>query len=263
MTGLRLAHITDLHFGEADPAQAALLAEDIRATAPDAILNSGDLTRAARPEEFAAAWRFMNGLGAPILAVPGNHDIPPRNLWQRFFDPRLRWRGGQPPDAVQELTLAGVSVIGLDTVRRAHWHLDWSAGGVTDRRLAALQQRLRARREARCLLLCHHPMRHPAALAWRRLPGQAAEVLALLREEKVEAILSGHLHLAQVLRGAAGDPIQVITPSGLSARGSGRMGWSLITLRDGRFTIHAREFRNGAWMAGAITSLSEPAETVH
>jgi len=51
VSALRLAHITDLHFGEADPAVAALLAEDIRAAKPDAILNSGDLTRraAARP----------------------------------------------------------------------------------------------------------------------------------------------------------------------------------------------------------------------
>jgi hypothetical protein len=104
---------------------------------------------------------------------------------------------------------------------------------------------------------CHHPLRHPAALAWRRLPVNTPALLGLLREEGVEAILSGHLHLPQVLRGAAGDPIQVITPSGLSGRGSGKCGWSLITLLDGRFTIHAREFRDGAWSAGAVTSLSE------
>ncbi len=257
MTGLRLAHLTDLHFGEADPAIAELLAADVRAAAPDAILNSGDLTRAAEPAEFDAAWRFMNSLGAPVLAVPGNHDIPPRDLWQRFFDPRRRWRSGLPTGAVQELTLPGVSVVGLDTVRRAHWHLDWSAGGVTRHRLALLRQRLRQRAEPRCLLLCHHPLRHPAALQWRRLPRHTPQLLALLREEGVEAVLSGHLHVPQVLRGAAGEPIQVITPSGLSARGSGRRGWSLITLLDGRFTIHAREFRDGAWTAGAVTSLSE------
>ena len=257
MNGLRLAHVTDLHFGEADPDIAATLADDIRAAAPDAILNSGDLTRAAGREEFAAAWRFMNALGAPVLAVPGNHDIPPRDLWQRFLDPRARWRGGLPVGAVQELTLPGVSIIGLDTVRRAHWHLDWSAGGVSTSRMARLRQRLRERAEPRCLLICHHPLRHPAAMAWRRLPVHAAELLAMLREEGVEAILSGHLHVTQVLRGAPGDPIQVITPSGLSARGSGKRGWSLITLLDGRFIIHAREYRDGAWMPGAVTNLSE------
>jgi 3',5'-cyclic AMP phosphodiesterase CpdA len=257
VNGLRLAHVTDLHFGEADPAMAALLAEDVRAAKPDAILNSGDLTRRAERREFAAAWEFMNSLGAPVLAVPGNHDISPSNLIQRFFSPRRRWHGGLPEGSVQELTLPGVSIFGLDTVRRAHWHLDWSAGGVSDSRMARLRARLRGRAEPRCLLLCHHPLRHPAALAWRRLPVNTRHLLKLLREEGVEAILSGHLHVPQVLRGTAGDPIQVITPSGLSARGSGKCGWSLITLLDGRFTIHAREFRDGAWSAGAITSLSE------
>lgn len=256
MSALRLAHITDLHFGEADAEVAALLAEDIRAARPDAILNSGDLTRRAETREFALAWEFMNGLGAPILAVPGNHDIPPRDLWQRFLNPRRRWRSGLPIGAVQEMTLPGVSIIGLDTVRRAHWHLDWSAGGVSHGRRALLRERLRSRTESRCLLLCHHPLRHPAAQAWRRLPVNTTELLTLLQEEGVEAVLSGHLHVSEVLRGAAAEPIQVITPSGLSARGSGRRGWSLITLLDGRFTIHAREFRDGSWTAGAITSLT-------
>ena len=259
MSGLRLAHITDLHFGEAEPNLAASLAADIRAAAPDAILNSGDLTRRAGRQEFAAAWEFMNALGAPVLAVPGNHDIPPRDLWQRFLDPRQRWRSGLPVGAVQELSLPGVSIIGLDTVRRAHWHLDWSAGGVSRTRMARLRLRLRERVEPRCLLVCHHPLRHPATLAWRRLPVHTAELLAMLREEGVEAVLSGHLHVSQVLRGATGDPVQLITPSGLSARGSGRRGWSLITLLDGRFTIHGREYRDGAWMPGAVTSLSETA----
>jgi len=257
VTALRLAHLTDLHFGEADPAQAELLAEDVRAAAADAIINSGDLTKAARPAEFAAAWAFMNGLGAPVLAVPGNHDIPPRDLWQRFFDPRQRWRTGLPVGAVQEMTLPGLSVIGLDTVRRAHWHLDWSAGGVPRARMDLLRRRLRERAEPRCLLVCHHPLRHPPAQAWRRLPSHTAELLALLHEEKVEAVLSGHLHVSEVLRGSADEAIQVITPSGLSARGSGQRGWSLITLLDGRFTIEARQFRDGAWCAGPTTSLSE------
>ena len=257
MNGLRLAHVTDLHFGEADQAQAELLAEDVRAAKPDAILNSGDLTRRAERREFALAWAFMKSLDAPVLAVPGNHDISPSNLIQRFFSPRRRWLGGLPEGAVHELALPGVSVFGLDTVRRAHWHLDWSAGGVSHARMERLRLRLRARAEPRCVLICHHPLRHPASLAWRRLPVNSDALLAMLREEGVEAILSGHLHLPQVLRGAAGDPIQVITPSGLSNRGSGRCGWSLITLLDGRFTIHAREFRDGAWGPGAVTSLSE------
>ena len=255
MTQLRLAHLTDLHFGEAMPELAGSLAQDVLDSAPDAILVSGDLTRRAESGEFAAAWRFMASLGAPVLAVPGNHDIPPRNLFQRFFQPRRRWQRGLPVDAVQELALPGLTVIGLDTVRRAHWHLDWSAGGVSASRRADLRARLRQRREPRCLLVCHHPLRHPLALQWRRLPAGADRLLDLLREEGVEAVLSGHLHMAAVLRGMAGEPVQLITPSGLSARGSGALGWSLITPTASGLDIHSRHYRDGAWGPGAITRL--------
>lgn len=257
MSGLRLAHLTDLHFGEADPEVAKLLADDVRAAAPDALLVSGDLTRRAEDAEFAAAWAFMRSIGTPVLAVPGNHDIPPRDLWLRFLNPMKRWRRGLPGDAVQELTLAGVSLIGLDTVRRAQWHLDWSAGGVSALQLERLRWTLRRRKEQRCLLVCHHPLQHPAALAWRRLPSRTAELMSLLREEGVEAILSGHLHVAQVLRGRPREPVQIITPSALSGRGSGQRGWSMLTLLDGRLTIHSRVFRDGGWQPGAVTSLSE------
>ena len=36
---------------------------------------------------FQAARSFLDSLSAPWFAVPGNHDIPERNLWRRFFDP--------------------------------------------------------------------------------------------------------------------------------------------------------------------------------
>jgi len=225
---IRLAHLTDLHFGEAPAALVDSLAEDVRAQAPDAVLVSGDLSLRARGPEFAQAWSFLAGLGVPVLAVPGNHDIPPDNLISRFLHPRRRWLAGMPPDAVQELMLKGISVIGLDTVRRAQWHLDWSAGGVPPSRREALRAVLDSRREARCLVLCHHPMRHPSGMGHRRLPVGAQAVLALLEAQGVEAVLSGHLHVAALLPGPG--PLQVITPSALSPRGARPNGWTLLEL---------------------------------
>lgn len=43
---------------------------------PDLILISGDLTQRARTHEFRLAKEFIRKLPAPVLVVPGNHDIP-------------------------------------------------------------------------------------------------------------------------------------------------------------------------------------------
>src|ERR671918_263313 len=73
-----LAHISDLHFGGfADLAQIEALEEFIPTLGAAATVVSGDLTQRARHGEFQAAHAFLQRLKpvAPVLVVPGNHDI--------------------------------------------------------------------------------------------------------------------------------------------------------------------------------------------
>lgn len=223
---MRLAHLSDLHFGEHAEAAPEALARALADAEPDAVLVSGDLTRRAQEGEFLAAWRFLNALAAPLLVVPGNHDIPRFDLWRRFLMPRKAWRRHAPP-GVTALELPGLSVIGLDTVRRAQWHLDWSAGGVPSARLEGLAAALARRASARCLVLCHHPLRMPAGSRRSGVAG-APDALRLLQAQRVTAVLSGHLHESRLLEGT---PAQIITPSALSTRG-GIPGWSLIEVQE-------------------------------
>ena len=243
---IRLAHVTDLHLGEAPPALVAEFAADLIAEAPDALLVGGDLTRAARGVEFIAAWRLLESVapGIPVLAVPGNHDIPHWDLVDRFFKPKADWQAALPERVVTTLDLPGLSVIGLDTVSRAHWHLDWSAGSVSSRRLRALEEALRTRANPRCVVLTHHPLRHPSWATRRQPVRNAALALDLLRREGVELILSGHLHRAALLADE-GRPWQVITPSALSARGSGQMGWTMLECGETGLAIRRRDWRAG------------------
>ncbi|MBX3683141.1 MAG: metallophosphoesterase, partial [Thauera sp.] len=78
---VRILHLSDPHFGtERDDAVAAVRTAAQRLV-PDLVVLSGDITQRARDAQFAAAGRFMASLGdAPVLAVPGNHDIPLFNL---------------------------------------------------------------------------------------------------------------------------------------------------------------------------------------
>jgi 3',5'-cyclic AMP phosphodiesterase CpdA len=251
----RVAHLSDLHFGEADPARVAELAADVRAAAPDAVAISGDLTRRAQPEEFEAAFTFLAGLGAPLLVVPGNHDIPHSALWERFMTPKRRWRAARITAPAERLDLDHVRLIGLDTVSRAQWHADWSAGAVPQHRLDRLAAELAVGGGKPTLVICHHPLVHAAWARARRTPRGAAETIALLRREGVAGVLCGHLHRAEVtpLDHRRAGPWQVMAPSAFSPRGVGAVnGWNLVEWEGEELRITTREVTARGWRTRAL-----------
>jgi len=254
----RIAHLSDLHFGEANDADILALARDILDQAVDAVVVSGDLTRHAQREEFIAAIAFLEALGKPLLVVPGNHDIPRFDLYSRFLHPRRRWQAARPPGVMDELTFNGWRFLGLDTVTRAQWHLDWAAGAIPADRREVLRAQLAAGPvNKKVIVVCHHPLLHPPWARGRRPPRKAASTLALLREARVSAVLCGHLHRGEVSRIGPGEAWQIVAPSALSPRGSGAAnGWNLIHAEDA-LRLETRERLSGAYVARAV-ELGEP-----
>jgi 3',5'-cyclic AMP phosphodiesterase CpdA len=84
---VQIAHIGDIHFGGLAniPVVEALerLLPDLR---PDAIVIGGDLSQRARHGEFQRGRAFANMCRetAPVLVIPGNHDV---QWWRRPFIP--------------------------------------------------------------------------------------------------------------------------------------------------------------------------------
>ena len=249
---LRIAHLADLHFGEDPPALADRLMADVLNAAPDAVVVSGDLTRRAQPAEFRGAFAFLAALGKPLLVVPGNHDIPHGDLWARFTDPRKRWRNaaaGTP----RMLALPGLTLIGLDTVSRLQWHLDWSAGAISQARQTTLQAELDAAPGPK-IIICHHPLHHPPFATFRRPPRGAQQTIASLRGAQVAAVLCGHLHQAELTALGTPAPVQVIAPSALSPRGKHPNGWNLVTLDGPALRIETRSIEAGIWRSAILQS---------
>lgn len=92
MSGVRLVHLSDLHFGQhCDLAQIAALDRLIPELAPAAVAISGDLSQRARHGEFQRALAFIEQcrLTAPVITVPGNHDV-------RWWSSPLGLRGETP-----------------------------------------------------------------------------------------------------------------------------------------------------------------------
>jgi 3',5'-cyclic AMP phosphodiesterase CpdA len=75
---VQILHLADLHFGGvADIAQVEALEHMLPDLNPDAIVVAGDLSQRARHGEFQRARAFVRAAAqtAPVLVIPGNHDV--------------------------------------------------------------------------------------------------------------------------------------------------------------------------------------------
>jgi 3',5'-cyclic AMP phosphodiesterase CpdA len=187
-----IAHVSDLHFGAHTPAVVDALRDDIASGGPTLLAVSGDLTQRARPEEFAAARRFLDAIPCPKLVVPGNHDIPLFDVFRRFLHPLDRYREHIGPDVDPFFATDGLAVLGLNTARSNTWK---------DGRISAEQvERIRA---VFCplpaatvkVLVTHHPFLPPPSDPSPPIVGRAALALGAAEACGVDLLLAGHLHV--------------------------------------------------------------------
>lgn len=187
----RIVHLSDLHFGALAPGLEAPLTARIRALAPSLIVVSGDLTQRARAAQFAQARAFLAGLGAPVLAVPGNHDMPFHRPLTRLLRPFRAWDRGWSAEREPVWQDDQVIVVGVNTADP--WA--WRRGVIRRRQVARVGALLaKAGKRARVVVL-HHPLEH--------LPGEhqplmrgAAMALEALPRLGAQVVLSGHIHLS-------------------------------------------------------------------
>jgi len=184
-------HLSDLHFGTEDPVVLAGLQSDIARHPPTLVAISGDLTQRATAAQFRAARRFLDELPVPYLVVAGNHDIPLYNVWARFVSPLERYRGHITRELSPAYFGEDVAVIGVTTA-----HGFTFKGGRIARELADQVCAQLARSTAPWrVVVAHHPFVVPHGAVAVPAVG-AAEALGRLEACRVDAILTGHLHVA-------------------------------------------------------------------
>ncbi len=260
MTGVtRIAHLTDVHFGATDQAVVDGLVADIRASPPDLVVISGDLTMGARRWEFRAARAFLESLGVPTLAVPGNHDITPYRLIERFLAPYARWHQEISPQTEPVWQDSRVAVLGLNTARRMGPNLDWSRGRVSALRLKHLLTRLDALPSGLMrIVVAHHPLLAPEGEVSRQVAGGSERALAAFAKHGVRLVLAGHLHRSYARMGAPGEaPLVLQGGSATSIRLRGETNaYNLVCVEaHGRTLIEGRVWNGAAWTAAAERTL--------
>ena len=195
-----IAHISDLHFHGVERGSVDALRDALNEREPDLIVISGDLTLAGRSSEFEAARRFMDELVPPTLVVPGNHDIPAYNLFDRFLRPLRRYRDHIRRDAEPLHDDGSVCVLGLNSARPWDLSWNWSHGRLSHSQIERAREVFRdaADREHR-MLVVHHPFEIPEGEAFEkfRIIGRARPMLSVLEETGVDVVLTGHLHVGE------------------------------------------------------------------
>jgi 3',5'-cyclic AMP phosphodiesterase CpdA len=197
---IRIAHLSDIHFGDENPDALAATTERLHAERFDLTVISGDLTRWAEAYEFEAAAAWLSGLPGPKLVAPGNHDAPYRAVIQRLFVPFRRFERRIGPAPAQTFLGAGAAVYGINTARGAQPRLNWSKGQISLRQSTQAANWIAAAPTgALRVVVCHHPLMEITGGPMTGRVWGGAAAARTLAESGVDVILSGHIHAPSAL----------------------------------------------------------------
>ncbi|MDQ6765555.1 MAG: metallophosphoesterase [Verrucomicrobiota bacterium] len=187
-----IVHLSDLHFGRINPDILAPLLGYIRNLRPTLVAISGDFTQRARTREFVAAREFLDAIPFPQIVVPGNHDVPLRNLISRFARSLDGYKRYITADLEPFYADDEIAVAGVNTARA----LTWKDGRINRGQLARLRERLAPIASDRTrIVVTHHPFDLPEG-ASGRVVGRSRLAIQTLAECRVDLLLAGHFHLA-------------------------------------------------------------------
>ena len=190
----RLLHVSDLHVGtheDRDAEQA--LTRLVERLEPQIVVASGDLAHRGRREQLGRAAELLRSLGPPVLAVPGNHDLPYK--LSRFVRPWAEfervWETTEPT-----VSSAGLHVVGLNSARPFRHQGGALSGAQLER--AAERLGVAAPGALRVAVLHHHLLGAPWRAARKRPLSRRNHVLRALVDAGADLILAGHIHQAAV-----------------------------------------------------------------
>ena len=190
----RLLHVSDLHAGtHEEPDVERALARLVERLEPQLVVASGDLAHRGRRSQLERAAELLRSLGPPVLAVPGNHDIPhtPARLWRAWPEFERVWGTTEPT-----VSLPGLHVVGTNSARPFRHQ----GGALSAAQLKRAGERL-AEADAGALsvvVLHHHPIGAPLRAARKRPLSRRNHVLRSLVDAGADLILAGHIHQAAV-----------------------------------------------------------------
>lgn len=191
----RLVHLSDIHIGEFDYGVARRLVEKIKEIDPDMVIVSGDLTQRAKSSQFKEAREFLDRLPQPQIVVPGNHDVPLYNVYDRFVNPLEKYCKFITQDLQPFYSDDEMAVVGVNTARS----LTIKGGRINDDQVDGIRERMcELGDEMLKVIVTHHPFDAPEGHDEDDIVGRAEEVMPEIAACGADVFLAGHLHVSHI-----------------------------------------------------------------
>ena len=187
--------ISDSHIGYSGPAN-----DDVRATLqqtvaginalpnqPAFVIHTGDVTHLSKAAEFEDARAILSALRAPLIAIPGEHDVigaeGPKRFTAAFARGEAKGRGWSSWDQ------GGIHFVSLINVGEGE-----TMGVLGDEQLAWLRNDLAARTPSTPLVVFGHVPLFAVAPEWGWTTSDGVKAIALLKRFDAATVLNGHIH---------------------------------------------------------------------
>ncbi len=190
----KIVHISDIHFGRVDYAVAKEIIIKINELKPDLTVVSGDLTQRARSTQFIEAKAFLDKLPEPQIVVPGNHDIPMHNVFDRFVNPLEKYKRYITNDLQPFFADEEIAVIGINTARS----LTIKDGRINEQQIVAIREKLcKLPDKMLKVIVTHHPFDLPVGHD-DKVVGRAELAMEKLADCGADLFLAGHIHVSHI-----------------------------------------------------------------
>jgi 3',5'-cyclic AMP phosphodiesterase CpdA len=184
------------------------LTADLRETAPDHIVVTGDIINISLPGEYTQAEAWLRSLGSPdrVTVIPGNHDAYVVTKWPESIGLWAAYMAGSSSGAPDRETAAcsnedfpfvrirgPLAIVGVTTA--CPMPPFSAAGRIGQQQLERLKPTLEqlGRRGLFRVVLVHHPP-FDSRDQWRKGLHDSAAFRAVIEEAGAELILHGHTH---------------------------------------------------------------------
>ena len=242
-----IVHLSDVHFGSVDYAIVDGVVRKINEVAPDLIVLSGDLTQRARSAQFIEARAFLDKLPQPQIVVPGNHDVPLHNVFDRFLHPLDNYKKYITDDLQPFFADEEIAVVGINTARS----MTFKDGRINKEQIAEVRKKICSLpNTAIKIIVSHHPFDLPEGFDEDDIVGRAKLAMHRLAECGADVFLAGHLHVSHIgntahrykISGHSALVIQAGTATSTRGRGEAN-SFNLIRVEQPRLIVERLEWK--------------------
>ena len=184
--------ISDSHIGFTRPENAdvlgtlrtAIAAINAMPQQPAFVVHTGDVTHLGKPAQFDAAKQVLSTLKAPLIVLPGEHDVI--GSPQAFFDAFAR---RDAPNGWFSFDAGGIHFLGLVNV--FNFEIDGKLG---NDQLTFVENDLAAQKKSTPIVVFGHVPLYALYPPWGWTTQDGARVLGALRRFDAVTVLNGHIH---------------------------------------------------------------------